>query len=143
MKKADAKAKAILVVAATALWAPLLVVVLHSLLTRWLDHEPYVDPFMHFAGGAAAAYFFWQIAHFCSPGFAALSGVRAALIIISLACVAAVAWELMEYLLFVSRGTTKWWGLVNTLRDLSLGFCGAALLALALSRSALPSSVRR
>ena len=40
-----------------ALWAPIAVVVLHWAAGGLLGHEPYVDPVMHFLGGAAAAFF--------------------------------------------------------------------------------------
>jgi hypothetical protein len=126
----DDRTKAFLQVISPALLALLTVYLLHGFMTLWLDHEPYVDPVIHFAGGAAAAYFFWRIAEWHRPGFSDFSQARSALIIISLAIAAAVTWELMEYLLFAYRGTTKWWTAINTSRDLALGFSGAAVFAL-------------
>ena len=36
-------------------WAPLTVLIAHHILARMFGHEPFVDPVMHFSGGAAAA----------------------------------------------------------------------------------------
>jgi hypothetical protein len=111
-----------------AFWAPLAVFAAHYLLTEWLDHEPYVDPVMHFAGGAAVAFLFWHLIVGWQRWKGVLAVVNPALLAFGLAVLVAVGWELMEYLLFVYRGTTRWWTLLNTLRDVALGAGGAALL---------------
>jgi hypothetical protein len=104
-----------------ALWAPALVFILHSLLANKLGHEPYVDPVMHFCGGAAIAFFFWQSAKCCKRSISNRW-------VFGLTTLVAIAWEFMEYLLMVNRGWGMDWGAVNSLRDLILGMSGAALI---------------
>ena len=42
-------------------WAPISVLIGHSIFAKFFGHEPYVDPVMHFSGGVAAAYFFREL----------------------------------------------------------------------------------
>ena len=104
-----------------ALWAPPLVYILHSLAADWLGHEPYVDPMMHFSGGAAIAFFFLQSAECCRRSISNQW-------VFGLTLLVAIAWEIMEYSLSVYHGWSMSWDLANSLRDLFLGMCGAALI---------------
>jgi hypothetical protein len=134
MSSAGKWSNVVVQIAKEALWAPFAVFAAHRLVTERLDHEPYVDPVMHFAGGAAMAFLFWRsIAGWerCRGGIVVAKPV---LLAFGLALLVGVAWELMEYLLFVYRGTTHWWTLLNTLRDLALDAGGAALLLIWLRR---------
>ena len=111
-----------------ALWAPVLVFILHHLVAGWLGHEPYVDPVMHFCGGAAIAFFFWRSAECCQRSISNQW-------VFWLTTLVAIAWEIMEYLLLVYRGWAMDWGAVNSLRDLILGMSGAALIIFLNTRS--------
>jgi hypothetical protein len=121
-------------IAKEAFWAPLAVFTAHYLVTKRLDHEPYVDPVMHFAGGAAVAFLFWRSIAGWQRYKGACAVANPVLLAFGLALLVGIAWELMEYLLFVYRGTTHWWTLLNTLRDLALDAGGAALLLIWLRR---------
>ena len=111
-----------------AAWAPASVYAAHHLVTEWLDHEPYVDPVMHFAGGAAVAFLFWRSITIWQRQRGDFAAAKPVLLVFGLAVLVAMAWELMEYLIFFYNGTTKWWSLLNTLRDVALGATGAAVL---------------
>jgi hypothetical protein len=104
-----------------ALWAPALVYFLHSLAADWLGHEPYVDPVMHFSGGAAIAFFFWRSAE-CIPRSISTRWV------FGLTALVAIAWEIAEYLLSLSNGWAMFWSPANALRDVVLGMSGAVLI---------------
>jgi hypothetical protein len=104
-----------------ALWAPALVFILHYLVANKLGHEPYVDPVMHFCGGAAIAFFFWRAAECCQRSISNRW-------VFGLTTLVAIAWEIMEYLLLIYRGWAIDWDPANSLRDLALGMCGAALI---------------
>ena len=110
-----------------ALWAPIAVVIVHWLAGGWWGHEPFVDPVMHFTGGAAAAFFFWRAAG-CGQRFLGdLSPIARGLLAFGLATVAVVAWEFGEFLLDAYRETSGQRSLANTMRDLFLGVSGAVL----------------
>jgi hypothetical protein len=111
-----------------AAWAPVLVFVLHQRAANWLGHEPYVDPVMHFAGGMAIAFFFWQAAECRQRNISNLQ-------IFGLTTLVAIGWELMEFSLISYRGWGAQWDLLNTLRDLTLGMGGAALIIFFITRS--------
>ena len=119
--------------AVKAMWAPIFVYTAHKLAGKWIDHEPYLDPIIHFAAGAAIALFFfhliasWQ--RYSGEPFA-----RPVLLAFWLAVLVAVAWELMEYFLLVNANWTAGWRLLNTFRDLALGSIGAAILLVWLQR---------
>lgn len=110
------------------LWAPLVVIVLHYIAGGIFGHEPYVDPIMHFSGGAAAAFFFWQAAT-CSKGILGnLTPLALALLAFGLASAAAVGWEIAEFASDVFLRTNIQRDIANTMRDLILGLLGAGFL---------------
>ena len=127
MNEADSMPNVVVRISREALWAPLAVVILHWLAGGWLGHEPYVDPVMHLAGGVAAAFFFWRSAECCQRYLGNLSVLVLGLLSFGLATSAAVGWEFAEFLVDTYRGTSMQRGLANTMRDLFLGLCGAAL----------------
>ena len=118
-------------IAREAAWAPLAVVILHHVLGGWLGHEPVVDPVMHFSVGAAAAFFFSRSAACARRYLGDPSPLAVGLMAFGLATVAAVGWELAEYLGDLVRGTNVQRGLSNTMRDLFLGVGGAAVYIVA------------
>jgi hypothetical protein len=128
MKKVDSLPGILLEITIKALWAPPLVFFLHSLAARRFGHEPYVDPVMHLAGGAAMAWLFWK--SLCSGRryLGNPSVMTIVMLAFGLTTLTAIAWECMEYMLSLSKGYEENWGLANTLRDLVLGMSGAALV---------------
>ena len=110
-----------------AIWAPIAVIVIHSVAGGLLGHEPFVDPVMHFSGGVAAAFFFWRSATACRQFLGELSPGALALLSFGLATVAAVGWEFAEFLVDSYRGTSIQRSIANTMRDLFLGMSGATI----------------
>ena len=128
MKQTNSIISNLLEISIKALWAPPLVFILHSLAARRYGHEPYVDPIIHFAGGAAVAWLFWQSACCLRRYLGNPPVLRLALLAFGMATLTAVGWEFMEYGLSVSKGYAENWDLLNSLRDLVLGMGGAALV---------------
>lgn len=128
MNNTDSNLTILLQICIKAAWAPPAVFILHSLAAKQWGHEPYVDPVMHFSGGMAMAFFFWQSAECCQRYLGNLSIMALAFIAFGMATVTALAWEIMEYGIAMNDGSTMWWSLLNTLRDLALGMSGALLL---------------
>ena len=121
-------------VAKKAMWAPIAVFAAHYLGTEWLNHEPYLDPVIHFAGGAAMAFFFFQLIAGWQIYIPTTTVAKPMLFAFGLAVFVGVAWELMEYLIAITENNTKAWSLLNTLRDLALDSAGAAMLLVWLQR---------
>jgi len=119
-------------------WAPFAVIVGHWLFADIFGHEPYVDPIMHFLGGAAAAYFLRRLAELSPAMVGRPSKLGHDLLAFGLCCVAALIWEFGELASDIFLGTNIQRSAPNTLRDLALGASGgfAVLLLLrALRRS--------
>ena len=110
-----------------ASWAPIAVLVLHSVLGRVLGHEPYVDPLAHFSGGAAMAYFVRAACSVRGGALGAPSALALDLLAFGLAATAAVLWEFGEFLLDVFYGTRIQLSVANTMRDMMLGMAGAVV----------------
>jgi len=115
-----------------AAWAPLGVVLLHVVAAHFLGHEPYVDPVMHFLGGAAIAFFLRRAAEIGRPLVGEPSPLGLDLMAFGLAVVAGLVWEFGEFLSDVFLGSHAHTSVGNTLRDLLLDLLGAAGLLLAL-----------
>lgn len=106
-------------------WAPLGVFIAHAILGRLLGHEPYVDPAMHFLGGAAIAYFIRRAAELIPQWVGTPSSLGFDLIAFGLACFAALFWEFAELFSDIFLDTRIQISARNTLRDLALGVMGA------------------
>lgn len=106
-------------------WAPLLVLILHVVLAELFGHEPIVDPFMHFAGGIAAAYFFRYACAVSEKLIGQLSRFGLDVMSFSLTCAIALCWEFGEFLSDTFLGTTIQISVANTMRDLILGTIGS------------------
>ena len=128
MHSINSTANTALRISITALWAPLLVFVLHDLVAQRLGHEPYVDPVSHFLGGVAIAFFFWRSAECLQRSISDRWIIGATVLV-------AIAWELMEVGLAMHRGRIMYWDLANTLRDLALGLSGAAVFIVLRNKS--------
>lgn len=121
-------------VAKNALWAPIVVFATHELGAQWIDHEPYFDPVIHFAGGAAMAFFFFHLIAGWQIYIGTATVTKPLLFAFGLTVLVGTAWELMEYLIAVNENNTLAWSLLNTLRDLALDSAGAATLLVWLPR---------
>jgi len=105
-----------------ALWAPAAIVAL-NVVVAWLPDPGYLWSLLHFLGGAAAAFCVFQIARIAAPELRVLRYVLA----FALACSAALAWECAEFAIDQVADTLLQEGLVDTMSDLLLSVCGAAL----------------
>ena len=117
-------------IARVAIWAPISVIVLHSILGGIFGHEPVVDPIMHFMGGVAAAFFFYQAAFYSGRYLGILSPLALGIMAFGLAATAAVVYEIGEFASDVFFGTNIQRDVSNTMRDLILGVMGGGLFVL-------------
>jgi hypothetical protein len=108
-----------------ASWAPLSVLIGHSVFARIFGHEPYVDPVIHFSGGAAAAYFFRKVSALTPEALGALTEDARDLLSFGLTCSVALFWEIVEFSSDTFFGTNVQLSNANTMRDLILGVIGA------------------
>ena len=127
----------------TAAWAPILVVAAYATTLGVLGPAapPWLDSIAHAAGGVAMTYF----------GLAAMDHLQecigktplAARLVaaVGIAAVAAIAWELLEFLVDLTARTRLAPSIGDTLLDLALGLAGALAfaLAVAVNRSAKAS----
>ena len=107
MNNTDSNLNILFQISIKAAWAPLAVYILHKLAAKQWGHEPYVDPVMHFSGGIAMAFFFWQSAECCQRYLGNLSIMALAYIAFGMATVTAIAWEIMEYGIAMNDGSTQ------------------------------------
>lgn len=107
-----------------AAWAPVSVLVAHSVGGFLFGHEPYVDPVMHFLGGVAAAYFTLQATTVAATIVGRLEPIGRDLLAFGVTCAAALCWEVAEFTGDQIRRTNVQRGLGNTMRDLILGASG-------------------
>jgi|SRR5438477_9802144 len=105
-----------------ALWAPAAIVVL-NVIVAGLPQADGLWSLLHFVGGAAVAFFYYKLAGIAVPMVTAWRYLFA----FALACATALAWELGEFALDQTFGTTLQEGRVDTMSDLMLSVCGAAL----------------
>jgi hypothetical protein len=108
-----------------AAWAPLFVLIGHSIFARIFGHEPYVDPVMHFSGGVAAAYFLRKLSALGPEALGVLTEDARDLLSFGLTCSAALFWEIIEFSSDKFLGTNVQTSNANTMRDLILGVVGA------------------
>jgi hypothetical protein len=113
-----------------AAWAPLSVLIGHSVFARLFGHEPYVDPIMHFTGGVAAAYFFRKASLIGAGVLGALTDFSRDLLSFGLTCSIALFWEMAEFGSDTFLGTNVQISNANTMRDLILGTVGALVFLL-------------
>jgi hypothetical protein len=119
---------------AAGAWAPLAIFLLHVVLDAGLgvyDRWPHGDVPMHLAGGAAMAWFLAGVLRQWPPAGLAAGRMTLAvrLLSVGLTAIVAVAWEVGEFALDRLAGTHLQGGLADTMQDLVLGICGAAVCA--------------
>lgn len=116
-------------------WAPLAVLIL-----AWCIGRTRVAPdlwsSLHLLGGAALAFFFLG----CIDALRATHPLARHVVAFAFACTGALGWELMEFAIDQLFGTRLQEGLLDTMSDLMLGVCGAALY---LGLAALPRGKRK
>lgn len=93
-------------------------------------HEPYVDPVMHFLGGAAVAFTVVTACRLEIVPLGSPSGLAVALIALGMTGVVGLCWELAELFSDIYVGTHKQFSAANTLRDLTLDSLGAIVYLL-------------
>jgi hypothetical protein len=113
-----------------AAWAPLSVLIGHSVFAKFFGHEPYVDPVMHFSGGVAAAYFFRKVSMMGNEVLGELTDFSRDLLSFGLTCSIALFWEMAEFISDIFLGTNVQTSNTNTMRDLILGTVGALMFLL-------------
>ena len=116
-------------------WAPLAVLILAWCIGR-TRIAPDLWSSLHLLGGAALAFFFLG----CIDVLSATHPLARHVAAFAFACTGALAWELMEFALDQLFGTHLQEGLLDTMSDLMLGVCGAALY---LGFAALPRGKRK
>ncbi|MCC7306574.1 MAG: hypothetical protein IT173_03340 [Acidobacteria bacterium] len=76
-----------------AAWAPIAVVLVQQIVARFYD----IDWLMHFFGGAAMAYFFYQGLRLWELSVGRLLAIVRYLLAFGLTCGVVIAWELTEF----------------------------------------------
>jgi hypothetical protein len=111
-----------------AIWAPLVVLILHGIFGDLFGHEPVVDPISHFCGGAAIAWFVWEAQFIIGEKFGRPNRLCIECLMLCVTCTAAVFWEFGEFFSDVFLGTNVQRSLSNTMRDLILGALGGGII---------------
>ena len=112
------------------LWAPVAVVILHSILAGLIGHRRGLDPGFHFLGGVAGAFAFCQALVLIPRLTSRFAAVNARLLAVVAVAIVAVLWECAEFAsdrLFGSHIQLDQW---DTMVDLALGVGGAMIGAI-------------
>jgi hypothetical protein len=109
-----------------ALWAPALVLALAALVAG-TPQAPDIYWLLHVVGGAALGLFFSRGLLIAEPLFGALRPSSRTVFAFALACSAVLAWEFAEFAVDRVFGTRLQKDNLDTMTDLLLGVCGAAL----------------
>ena len=116
-------------------WAPVLVVLLHALVSFVGGYErwPSLDVPAHIAGGIAITYFFSHFLFLLEQRglFGSVQPSVRNLFLIALTGTAAVVWEFVEFLSDASGMTASQKGLPDTLLDMALGLVGGIVFLVA------------
>jgi len=108
-----------------AIWAPIAVVVLHSVLSAIFGHEPYVDPAIQLCGGVAIAYLLHQACTTLPMVLGNPSTLGRNLMAFGLTAAVAIVMEVIEFAFDNLFGTNFTGDVAETVRDLILGLMGA------------------
>jgi hypothetical protein len=99
------------------------ILLLHAIFASTVGHRR-VDPFLHFLGGAAAGYFFYQMLSRWQS-----SEVMPQLVFsFSLSCTAFLLWEVIEFVSDEFLGTVIQISVAETMTDVILGMAGSLLI---------------
>ena len=115
------------------IWAPVAVVAAHSILTATIGHHTKLDPLFHFLGGAAGAYSVDRLARDHAWPSSRTAAGRAAMMV-GCVVVAALLWELAEFISDWRFGTHIQESRLDTISDIALGTLGALVVARILTR---------
>jgi hypothetical protein len=105
-------------------WAPVAVVILHSLVAKTSLRDPLDFP-IHFLGGASMAFFLFHALHCFEKLLGTLQPFGRYLFSYGLACTVGVFWEFAELLSDVVYHTHIQISLMNTMSDLVADATGA------------------
>ena len=122
-----------------AIWAPVLVLIIHQIVLRtpWRRE---LDFCMHFSGGMAAAYLSWHALEHLAPWIGTLTRAGRILFAFAGALTIGVFWEFAELASDVFRGTHIQHDVRETMGDLIADACGAALTLLLVNLRAIFSA---
>jgi hypothetical protein len=110
----------------------------HSILTATTGHHTQLDPLFHFFGGAAGAYSVDRFAAAYRPQIIRTAARRASLMVGGV-IVAALLWELAEFVSDWRFGTHIQASRLDTISDVALGTLGALVVARIVTRRARKS----
>lgn len=108
-----------------AAWAPVALLLLHAIVLR-TPYRAELDGVLHFLGGAAVAFFFYQVYRILTDVLGEFRPLTHYLLAFALACTAALFWELGEFASDRLIGTQLQKSLPETMADLAFGVLGAA-----------------
>jgi uncharacterized membrane-anchored protein len=117
----------------TAAWAPIVVVVAYGMALAMLGPVPpsWLDNIAHFAGGLAMSYFGLAAMNHLQSSIGKTPMTARLIAAVGFAAVAAIVWELVEFLVDFTARTRLAPSIDDTLLDLALGLAGAVGFALA------------
>lgn len=129
----DARRKVVMQLLKTAAWAPVAVLMVHAIVIRSPWHDE-LNHFIHFLGGAAIAFFFLRAVELSAETLhmkMPLGIAHAAAF--TVACTAALFWEVGEFASDYLLHTQVQDNVVETMLDLIAGACGAGALLLGIA----------
>ena len=106
-------------------WAPVSVLLVHNTISSVYGHKPGLDPPMHLLGGAAMAYFFYQVLTIWATAFGKSKQLARLVMAFCFATTVAVFWEFIEFTGGELSGISAQHSLRETMQDLILGCTGA------------------
>ena len=107
------------------------VFLLHAGLALAFGHHPRLDPYLHFAGGGAMAFFLDRAIRAFPEWIAVASRSGHALVVFALTCTVALFWEFLEFAVDLGRDTHVQSTIPETMGDLLLGAAGALIVVTA------------
>ncbi len=108
-------------------WAPISVVLFHAGVARFFGQTRSLDPFIHFFGGAAVAYFLSHVLVIWKSTFGDTSSFVRSLILFCFTCTVALFWEFAEFLGGSLIGVYSQMSLKETMGDSFMGCLGAGI----------------
>ena len=120
------------IIAKTAWWAPVAVLILHKLV-MWLGLRGQTDWLLHSAGGLAITLFIWTLIPLLGRWIGSVSIAWRFLITFLGGCSVALIWDLAEFASDEILGTDVQHSLRETMLDLTNGVAGVAAMTIVLA----------
>lgn len=118
--------------AATGLWAPILVLLFHEFVSI-RGHRTLIDWINHYSGGLAFTWFTWKSLPFLFPVIGPLTRSGRLGTAFLAGCTAALLWEIGEFGSDLVLGTHIQKSIENTMMDIVNGFLGTLTTVLILA----------